>query len=146
MKHNFDNVKVGDVLLVELAGYSSKDYCPGKVIGITSKRFTVAFGGDREMVFTKNDGREYPRSTGYHRTYVNLSPMTDEGRLLIQKHRLARKANRLAGRLSDIFGNANYRNAMSSMDVDYKELEESIKMLEAVYERFKKYGPKEDET
>lgn len=141
----FQDVKVNDQLLVERSGYTDRNFNLGVVTKVTKTRFTVEIGkGAHEMVFTK-DGYVYPRPTGYG-AHTSIKPLDAEGELLIKKSRMATKARHLAGKLDDIFSNANFRNNLTSMDLEASELDESIKLLEQTYERFKKYGPKDDGT
>ena len=142
----FKDVKVNDKLLVERSNYNDRNYNVGVVTKVTATRFTVEVGkGAHPMVFTK-DGREYPRATGYGRAYVRLKQLDAEGELLIKKSRMANKARHLAYKLAEIFENANFREKITSMDLEAAELDESIQLLEQTYERFKKYGPKDDGT
>ncbi len=142
----FKDVKVGDELLIDRHHYSDRQLYKGVVTKVTGTRFTVdaICFGQGSQVFTKDDGREYPRSTGYGRLYVDVKPLDDEGRLMLKKYRMHNKARKLANQLTQIFEGKNFRDNVTTMDMNIEELDESIKMLEDTHERFKKYGPKEE--
>lgn len=139
------NVRLNDkVLVTTYGGYSrNRGYYNGTVTKVTKTRFTVVYNGTYEQSYNK-DGSEYPRRTGYGNGAPDVSPLNEDGLMLIRKHRMANKAQRLAGKLDDIFSNGNYRNKISSMDLSIEEIEENISLLEQVYERFKKFGPMEE--
>lgn len=143
---NFESVKVSDELLVTTYhgyGRGQAGYHRGIVTHVTKTRFTVLYGDEREQVYNKADGSEYPRRTGYGAAAPDVSPLTEEGMVLIRKHKMANKARHLAGKLDDIFGNGNYREKISDQTMSIAEIEANIRLLEQVYETFKKFLPEE---
>lgn len=141
MKQDFKDVKVGDKLLVERSHYSERSFWNGTVTKVTGTRFTVTAScfGENGQVFTK-DGDIYPRATGYGRVYTQIKVMDDEAKSLVLKHKLSVKARSLANRLNELFASANVRRRMTDLELDPKEIEESIEMLETTIKRFEKYS------
>lgn len=145
-RHNFDSVKLNDALLVTTYpgyGKGNPGYYKGVVIHVTKTRFTIQFNGDRQQTYNKVDGSEYPRRTGYGNAAPDVSPLTDDGLLLIRKHQMANKARHLAGKLDDIFGNANYREKIVNVKLSMEEIEANIAVLQQAYEAFKKFLPED---
>lgn len=114
---NFEDLKEGDIVLIEAAGYGSREFYMTKVLRRTKARI-VTKKGEREQTWT-NDGYSYPRPTGYG-PRSNLVRATDEHIEMYKRHFAIRKIKNAHHALGRVL---QYRDCLSKFkQADLDEL------------------------
>lgn len=113
---NFEDLKAGDVVLVESHGYGSSELYMSKVVKRTKTRL-VTTEGKRERVWT-NDGASYPRSVGYGPRSC-LVRATDEHVLTYQRHSAIRAIKNGIHRLEQIMRHRNGLDKFNLLELEY---------------------------
>lgn len=116
----FKDLKVGDQVIVIRSGGlgpTRRQVLNATVTHVTKTRFktTNAYGGIDELTWTREDGREYPRSTGWSRTYEEVClpslELAEEARLNQIHERFARAVHTLR--------DTSFKDFMQNADEDF---------------------------
>lgn len=140
---SFEDVKIGDKLIVKASRYGDPEYTRVVVTKMTTTRFMVSpeNSDGQVLTFTKKDGDQYPRPSGYGLRYYIERP-TGEHAEFIEKQIIAQKIRRLAYDLNDMFGRSSFRDKIQKGTTE--ELLTNLSYLQTVYKQFKNYGEKSD--
>lgn len=136
----FENVAIGDKLLVNHSSYGDPTYYIGTVTAVTKTRFTVravcfSEGG---QVFTK-DGNLYPRPSSYGRSYIYLSPFDSSSEALIEKSQLSQHIKRVASNLGEALSHYSIRNKISDIELETEELNKTLEMLQDLSKKISEF-------
>jgi hypothetical protein len=108
----FESLKVGDGIYVEVFHYTSTDWYYGKVTKRTKTRLTVRYD-NRDRVFSL-DGRPYPRVTGLSH-WTTLAELTEANRERYVRSQALRIINNRHTSLGKFFSNKDFMSKVDTM-------------------------------